>query len=138
MRTPPGQYREHRTSADDLSVVSATSLRESLEIAASAIDVLEQNRRYVSRNPYCLPQLEKYRLGDAGAPPDYGAALVWVLNMADGEHSLLDVAARSELSWDAITRAVDALKRCGLVKVAERATIPKGERIKRSPNDRKG
>jgi aminopeptidase-like protein len=32
-------------------------------------------------------------------------ALLWVLNLADGQHSLLDMAERSRCSFDALKRA---------------------------------
>lgn len=123
MRTPQGQYAEHLTSADDPSFVNASALKDSLSKALSAIDVIEQNRRYVSENPFCLPPLEKYRLDEAGAPDGYGAALVWILSMADGRHSLLDVAVKSELPWNAITHAASSLMRRRLIRVAERSAV---------------
>jgi aminopeptidase-like protein len=36
-------------------------------------------------------------------------ALLWVLNLSDGNHSLLDIAERSGCTFHAITQAADAL-----------------------------
>ena len=36
-------------------------------------------------------------------------AMLWVLNLSDGEHSLLDVAERSGLPFDTVAAAADAL-----------------------------
>jgi len=36
-------------------------------------------------------------------------ALLWVLNLSDGEHSLLDIAERSGLSFESVRKAADAL-----------------------------
>jgi aminopeptidase-like protein len=36
-------------------------------------------------------------------------ALLWVLNYSDGYHSLLDIAERSGLAFDAIRYAADVL-----------------------------
>jgi aminopeptidase-like protein len=84
-------------------------LRCALEIVAT----LEDNRRYVSRNPHCEPQLGRRGLYRAvGGNLDREAVemgLLWVLNLADGEHDLLAIAQRSGLSFDAVRTAADAL-----------------------------
>jgi aminopeptidase-like protein len=36
-------------------------------------------------------------------------ALLWVLNLADGRHSLLDIAERAGVPFDSIRAAADAL-----------------------------
>ncbi len=109
MRTPHGQYPEYHTSADDLRLVLPASLADSLETCSKVVDLLEGNRTYLNRNPKCEPQLGKrglYRalggLADAGGDE---MALLWVLNLADGQHSLLDMAERSRCSFDALKRA---------------------------------
>ena len=39
-----------------------------------------------------------------GAPlPDLQFAMLWVLNLSDGEHSLLDIADRAQLPFSSIT-----------------------------------
>jgi aminopeptidase-like protein len=43
-------------------------------------------------------------------------AMLWVLNLSDGEHSLLDVAERSGLPFDAVAAAADALCGAELIK----------------------
>ncbi|MGW2940145.1 winged helix-turn-helix domain-containing protein, partial [Streptomyces sp. NPDC001156] len=43
-------------------------------------------------------------------------AMLWVLNLSDGEHSLLDVAERSGLPFDTVAAAADALHDAGLIK----------------------
>ena len=45
-------------------------------------------------------------------------ALLWVLNFSDGEHSLLDIAERSGMSFAAIREAADALLEVGLLEEA--------------------
>jgi len=42
--------------------------------------------------------------------------LLWVLNLADGEHSLLDMAERAGLCFPAIRAAADALVGAGLLE----------------------
>jgi aminopeptidase-like protein len=126
MRTPHGEFPEYHTSADDPDFVSASSLRDSFAAALATIDVLEHNGRYLNKKPYCEPQLGKYGLyrrtgGEAIA--DRQLALLWVLNLSDGNHSVLDIAIRSNLAWDTIKEAVDALSESGLIVPVEEPTM---------------
>ncbi len=42
-------------------------------------------------------------------------ARLWVLNLSDGEHSLLDIAERSGISFSIISEAADLLCQNGLL-----------------------
>jgi aminopeptidase-like protein len=113
MRTPHGRYSEYHTSADNLGFVRPAALADSYAKLLRIFHVLENDRTYLSRNPKGEPQLGKRGLyrpigGDAGTAFDE-LALLWVLNLSDGEHSLLDIAERSKLSFGAVKRAADAL-----------------------------
>ena len=44
--------------------------------------------------------------------------MLWVLNLSDGEHSLIEVAERSGRPFDAVKVAADALLASGLLKEA--------------------
>jgi len=122
-RTPWGQYPEYHTSADDLAFVQPASLAGSLSTYMNVVDVLEGNRRYLNLNPKCEPQLGRrglYRtIGGDDAGRARELAILWVLNQSDGNHSLLDIAERSKLSFAAIREAADALQAAGLLKEAE-------------------
>jgi aminopeptidase-like protein len=87
-------------------------------VCAATLDVLENNRRYLNRNPYCEPQLGKrnlYRpLGGDSMGMETNARL-WVLNFSDGEHSLLDIAERSGLRFADICDAAELLCENGLL-----------------------
>jgi aminopeptidase-like protein len=118
-RTPHGEFPEYHTSADNLSFVRPEYLADSLVQCFSVLHLLENNRRYVNVNPMCEPQLGKrglYRM--MGGPKGEGEALplLWVLNLSDGEHSLLDISDRSGLSFAAVKEAADALLKHGLLK----------------------
>jgi aminopeptidase-like protein len=119
MRTPHGRFPEYHTSADDLSLVRPEALAHSLETCAAILQVLERNRRYLSLNPRGEPQLGKRGLYSAiGGVPDAAAqkmAMLWVLNLSDGRHSLLDIARRSDLPFAAIADAADLLVRHDLL-----------------------
>lgn len=45
-------------------------------------------------------------------------AMLWVLNLSDGRHSLLDIAERSGCAFAAIQRAATTLEAQGLLKEA--------------------
>jgi aminopeptidase-like protein len=40
----------------------------------------------------------------------------WVLNLSDGEHSLVQIAKRAGLPFDVISLTADALRGTGLLK----------------------
>ena len=120
MRAPHGQYREYHTSADDLAFVAPAALAESLEVCQRIVDVLEHNERYVNQNPKCEPQLGRrglYRsLGGELDSASRELAMLWVLNLSDGGATLLDIADRSRLRFEAIQVAAEALAAHGLLK----------------------
>lgn len=120
MRTPHGRYPEYHTSADNLDFVRPASLADSLETCLAALDVLEHDRTYLNTNPKCEPQLGKRGLYRAsGAHTDSRSAelaLLWVLNLSDGVHGVLDIAERSGLPFDAVLTAVEALRAHGLLR----------------------
>jgi aminopeptidase-like protein len=119
-RTPYGAYPEYHTSADNPSFVRPQALVDTLEACWEAFQVLDGNRRYRNLNPYCEPQLGKRGLyGSLGGRSDTKAAqlaMLWVLNLSDGDHSLLDIAQRSGLPFDAVADAARALHDAGLIK----------------------
>ena len=123
-RSTHGRYVEYHTSADDLQLVQPAFLAESLEKYLAVIDVLEQDRVYVNTQPKCEPQLGRrglYRaIGAAGATRSDEMALLWVLNLSDGRHSLLDIAERARLPFDSIARAAGALLPAGLLREISR------------------
>ena len=114
-RTPHGLFPEYHSSADDLDLIDAESLGDSLAATLEILDVLDGDRTYVSRNPYGEPQLGRrglYREVSSGAPREeesFQRALLWVLNLADGGHSLLDVAERADLPFAVVASAASAL-----------------------------
>src|SRR5207237_1427832 len=98
MRTPHRKFLEYHSSADNLELMDPASLAHSLMTCLSAFYVLENNRWYCNQNPKCEPQLGRrglYRAmgGDRGQKLQE-AAMLWVLNQSDGEHTLLDIAER--------------------------------------------
>jgi len=122
MRTPNGRYPEYHTSADNLDFVRPEFLTDSLAKYLAVLNTIENNKRYVNQNPKCEPQLGKRGLyeqvgGQLGSVVSQ-LALLWVLNLSDGEHSLLDISKRSGETFDSIKLAADRLSDCGLLKEA--------------------
>jgi aminopeptidase-like protein len=121
MRGRHGRFPEYHTSADDLSFVSAERLAESWRMLARIVDVLDGNRRYRNLAPYGEPQLGRrglYRAMGGTDIPDLQMALLWVLNLSDGSHALLDVAERSGIDFTAIRAAATLLEQHGLLEQA--------------------
>jgi aminopeptidase-like protein len=119
-RSSHGQYPEYHTSADNLELVKPEYLAESLQTFTDVIDVLENNRTYLNLNPKCEPQLGKRGLysnvGATAGSKLKEMALLWVLNLSDGQHDLLQIAERSGEPFAEIRDAARALQRCELLK----------------------
>ena len=119
-RSTHGRYVEYHTSADDLQLVRPVFLAESLEKYLAVIDVLEQDAVYVNTQPKCEPQLGRrglYRaIGASGGARADEMALLWVLNLSDGRHSLLDIAERARVPFARVAGAARALLASGLLR----------------------
>ena len=121
-RSTHARYVEYHTSADDLQLVQPTYLAESLEKYLAVIEVLELDAVYINTQPKCEPQLGRrglYRaIGASGNARAAEMALLWVLNLSDGHHSLLDIAERARVPFARIASAAQALQQAGLLKVS--------------------
>lgn len=121
MRTPHGRFPEYHTSADNLDFVRADSLADSFETLVSIVSLIERNRVYANQRPKGEPQLSRHGLysasGGVGRTADE-LAVLWVLNLADGRHSLLAIAKRSGYPFETIWRAAEALRAHGLLAAA--------------------
>jgi len=122
-RTRNGEYPEYHTSNDNVDFLSAESLEDSLSKVLKIVEVLEHDRTYVSLNPKCEPQLGRrglYRNTGGSSPAGFEMALLWVLNLSDGRHSLLDIAERANMPFSTIKSAADALRDASLLRVVDR------------------
>jgi aminopeptidase-like protein len=120
-RSAPGSFPEYHTSADDLDFITAGALGRSFHAYMSVFDVLETNATYVNLSPKGEPQLGRRGLyRSIGAGPDAGVnelSLLWVLNLADGEHTLVDMAERSGLPYATVRNAARTLEQHDLLKI---------------------
>jgi len=123
MRTPNDRYPEYHTSADDPSLVKPDRLVDTLRRYLEVVEVLEGNAAYVNLQPKCEPQLGKRGLYGAVGGQSHAAAsqmaMLWVLNLSDGSHSLLEVAERSGVRFPEVWNAAQALERVGLLAPAK-------------------
>ncbi len=119
MRTPHGEFDGYHTSADSLERIRPESLAEAVDTCLAIVDVLETNRRFTNLSPYGEPQLGRRGLyrsaGGAVSSPDDERALLWVLNLSDGDASLVDIADRSGIAYRVIRRAAERLEQAELL-----------------------
>jgi aminopeptidase-like protein len=122
-RSKYGEFPQYHTSADNLEFISAEHLSESYKIISRLIDVLENNDTYVNTNPKGEPQLGKRGLYNAIGGDTQAAqkimAMLWILNLSDGECSLLDISRRADTPFDLIFSAAQLLQENGLLKKAD-------------------
>ena len=118
-RTPFNCYPEYHTSADNLDFVQPAYLADSLASYLAVIDVLENNKTYLNTNTKCEPQLGKrglYRsFGGKNNTKTSEMAMLWVLNLSDGTHLLLEIADRANIPFPIIKEAAVALIEGGLL-----------------------
>jgi aminopeptidase-like protein len=118
-RTPWGRYPQYHTSADNLDFIKPRALGESLRAYLEVISVLEVNRAYRNLSPKGEPQLGRrglYRsIGGGEAGREKEMALLWVLNLSDGEHTLLDISERSGVPFRRLEEAAAALQGVELI-----------------------
>ncbi|MEM6326579.1 MAG: DUF4910 domain-containing protein [Bacteroidota bacterium] len=121
-RTPHGEYPEYHTSADDLSLLTPDALEDALEAVLSVVSAMDGNARYVSTQPFGEPMLGRRGLyapiGGKALAPEAQRALLWVLNLSDGDHDLLHIASRSDLPFAAVRAAADRLLHAELIRPA--------------------
>ena len=92
-----------------------------MSLYLKVLDILENDGTFLNLRPKGEPQLGKRRLYPAVGGQGTGSELMarlWVLNLSDGDHSLLDIAERAQLSFDTIKAAARLLLDGGLLKPA--------------------
>jgi len=120
MRTPFGQYPEYHSSADDLRFVKPESLADTLDLLEQLVGTLEGETRYLNLNPRGEPQLGRRglydTLGGLSQTKQRQMAMLWLLNFSDGDHSLEDIADRSQLPAEELREVARVLEKNGLLK----------------------
>lgn len=121
MRAVHGTFPEYHTSLDDTDFVTAEALNESYWLLADLLDLLDSDRTLVRIDGRGEPQLGRRGLyrAIAGQKEAGGATqmdLLWVLNLADGRHSLLDMAERADVPFRRIKAAAQIAEDARLLK----------------------
>ncbi len=120
MRTAHGRYPEYHTSADNLDFVKSECLEDSFSKYLETICLVEGNKKYMNMKPKCEPQLGKRGLysmvGGQKLSVTDQMAMLWVLNLSDSHHTLLDIADRSRVEFDIIRAAAESLLEHDLLK----------------------
>jgi len=121
MRTVYGQFPEYHTSADNLDFVRPKFLEDSFHKYINSIFILEHNLTYRNLNPKCEPHLGKRGLySTIGGKKHEGVdemAIMWVLNMSDGDNSLLDISYKAKINFIQIKKAADTLFQNNLLEI---------------------
>jgi aminopeptidase-like protein len=115
-------YPQYHSSGDDLDLVSAARLEQSLQVLKQIVEVLEVDRRYVNLSPKGEPRLGKRGLyGAVGgrSPADRERAMLWVLNQSDGTESLVDIAKKSGIAFETIGTVAAELLQARLLKAVD-------------------
>ncbi|MBZ9764464.1 DUF4910 domain-containing protein [Mesorhizobium sp. CA8] len=117
-----GTFPEYHTSADNLDFIGPEHLEDSFRILTDVIDIVEEDWTPLNLSPKGEPQLGRRGLYAAlGGQKSSGAtsmSLLWVLNLADGRHSLLSMAERSGLPFMELAAAARLLLDHGLLAEA--------------------
>jgi aminopeptidase-like protein len=121
MRSVHGTFPEYHTSADNLEFVKADALGQSYAIVETLLDLLDSNITYRRLDGRGEPQLGRRGLyrAIAGQREAGGATqmdLLWLLNLADGEHSLLDMAIRADVPFARLKVAAQLALEADLVR----------------------
>ena len=120
-RSKFGEIPQYHTSADNLDFIAPNHLALSYRLIAETLDVVENDAVYCSTMPKCEPQLGRRGLyGMVGGDKNAAAAnmaMLWILNLSDGMHSLLDIAERANLPFAVIRRTAQLLQHNGLLAI---------------------
>ena len=111
MRSVHGTFPQYHTSADNPGFVKPQALNQSYEVVASLLDLLDANWMYARTDGRGEPQLGRRGLyrAIAGQKEAGGASqmdLLWLLNLADGKHNLLEMAERAGIPFGRLQKAV--------------------------------
>ena len=121
-RSPNDAYPEYHSSADNLELLRADAIAQSIQAIAGIFGRIDVNRRFRSTSPKGEPRLGKrglFRATGGANPGEFEHAMLWLLNLADGAHGLQDAHAASGLPLAALEGAAAALVEAGLLEEVE-------------------
>jgi aminopeptidase-like protein len=123
MRGVHGTFPEYHTSADNMDFVRPEYLDQSYAVIEEVLDLLDRDCVYERVDGRGEPQLGRRGLyrAIAGQREAGGATqmdLLWVLNLADGRHSLIDMAIRADVPFARIEAAARLALEASLIRPA--------------------
>lgn len=123
MRTMYGKYPEYHTSADNKDYVSFEAMEKAVQKYLDVIELLEKNEKYINKMPHCEPQLGKRglypTLGSQKGTEDFVKAMMWILNLSDGENDLITISEKSKIPVKDLFPVVDKLIENGILENEE-------------------
>ena len=120
MRTMYGQYPEYHTSADNKNFIDFEAMEKSVLKYLELVEVLEKNEKYLNNLPYGEPQLGKRGLYPTLSEKDKSSfvdAMMWMLNLSDGENDLIAISERSKIKFKELIPVLDILMEKNILKV---------------------
>jgi aminopeptidase-like protein len=118
-------FPQYHTSADDLDFIKPECLADSYRLLMEAIDIVEKDWTPLNLFPKGEPQLGRRglyaALGGDKTAAEKAMAMLWVLNQADGENSLLAIAERAGMPFSDVAAAAELLREHGLLGLPETA-----------------
>lgn len=119
-RSKYGTFPQYHTSADNLDFIKPEYLVESYQMIVRVINILENDGCYLNTHPKGEPQLGRRGLYNAIGGDKEAArkqmAMLWVLNLSDGEYSLLEIANRAGLPFEQVQAVSQLLLESGLLE----------------------
>lgn len=119
MRSMYGTFPEYHTSLDNREFIDFDSMLNTVNTYYEVCNLLEKDLVYKNTVMDCEPQLGRRNLYPSlgGAAGDRSVLLdmLWILNYSDGNHSLLDIALKSEVGFDRLAKAAEILLSAGLL-----------------------
>ncbi|SMC50630.1 DUF4910 domain-containing protein [Janibacter indicus] len=118
-RTPHGEYPEYHTSADDLDLLSGDHLEEAVQALLEIVEVIEHDGLHRNLLPRGEPQLGRrglYPTTGGQTADDAVMAMLWVLALADGRTSLLEIAERADTDFGVVRAAARRLLDAGVLE----------------------
>jgi len=117
-----GEIPQYHTSGDNLDFIQPDYLAQSYRVIAETVELIENDEVYTNTMPKCEPQLGKRGLYGAVGGKDATAAnmaMLWILNLSDGRHSLLDIAERADLRFTVVRGTAQRLQQHGLLTLTD-------------------
>jgi aminopeptidase-like protein len=113
MRTMYGKYPEYHTSGDNKDFISFDAMEKSVLKYLEVIELIEKNEKYINKMPFCEPQLGKRglypTLGSQKGTVDFVKAMMWILNLSDGENDLITISEKSKIAVKDLIPVIDKL-----------------------------